>query len=80
MDGCSHIRFDLFIFHILAFNGITLSMTSGMACYLYRRCKCVAYGIELYFNAYDSYGLPTGNHVSTCGPKPPYNFKLFFFI
>ena len=54
-------------------------MTSGMACYLYRRCKCVAYGIELYFNAYDSYGLPTGNHVSTCGPKPPYNFKFFFF-
>ena len=31
--------FHLFVFSILAFNGITLSISFGMACDLYRRCS-----------------------------------------
>ena len=44
-------------------------MTFGMARDLYRRYKYVVY---------DSYWLPIGNYVITCGPKLPHNF--FFLI
>ena len=55
--------FYLFVFNILAFNAIALSMIFDMARDLYRRCKYIVYG---------SYGPPIGNHVITCGPKLPY--------
>ena len=57
--------FYLFFFNIPAINGITLSMTFGAGRNLYRRCKYVVYG---------RYGPPIGNHIVTCGPKPPYKF------
>ena len=57
--------FGLLVFTILSFNGIKLSMIFSMACYLYRRCKCVVYG---------SYTPPIGNQIITSGPKLLYNF------
>ena len=61
--------FHSFVFKILAFNRITLSMTFVMACDLYRRCKNVVY---------DSHGLPVGNHVITCEPKLPDSVFILF--
>ena len=50
-------------FHKCTFNGVTQSMTSGMACYLLK-CKYVAYR---------SYGSPIGNQLVTCGLSSGYD-------
>ena len=63
--------FHLVVLNILAFSGITLSMTFGVALDLYRRCKYVAYG---------EYGSPIGNHVITSRSKLPYIFFFYFFL
>ena len=55
-------HFYFFVFNVLFFNGIALSMTFRMARHLYCKCKHIVYG---------SYGRPVGNHVITCEPKLP---------
>ena len=57
--------------NILAFIGITLSITFDMARDLYCRRNYVVY---------DSYGPPIGNHVVTRGPKLPYIFFIYFEV
>ena len=66
-------EFHVFVFIILAFNGITLSMTFGMVCDLNRQTLVSDV-------VYCSYGQPIANHVVTCGPKLPYDFCILFFF
>ena len=63
--------FYLFVFNILTFSGITLSITFEIARNLYRRCKSVVYG---------SYGPPVGSLVITYEVKVSCNFYLLIYL